>query len=299
MSDILKGKDLAIAQMRMNATFGLGSIVGPAIGARLLAKTGSIKACYIARAPLAAVQVAHNWFTLKETLDVKERKELSLKGLNPFGFVKLLGEGSILIRMVAIQTLVSMSEAKNLIDLKTLWLKQNLKLGIDKVSLEQTLYGLMMLLSGTYVAPKVIKELGQRAFTSLALLTSATGFLLWAKSKTSLMWIGLALLLPGINATSASVIKARAIDQAAEQGMGKGEIGSYIANLRALTVVASPVLYGEVYARFMTRHGGQGNLTWILVACITSIVPEILHRSLPEAAASEVGNSLPMKRGVS
>lgn len=176
MSDLCSGKDLAVALGRMGAMFGLGSIVGPYIGATLLSKSRSVRACYVARAVLAAIQLVHNLLTLQESLGVEKRRSVSLQGLNPFGFLKLLSSKEPLLRLVIAQTLISCSEVKNVIDVKTLWMKQNLQFSVQQINVEQIAYASMMFFSGSYLAPAVITRFGQRIFTDCALWTTAAGF---------------------------------------------------------------------------------------------------------------------------
>jgi hypothetical protein len=106
------------------------------------------------------------------------------------------------------------------------------------------------------------------------------------------MWIGLLLLLPAMERRAAT--SAMATDHAVASGttaalsslpplisendldalgMGRGEFQAAFANFRALTVVAAPLFYGQLYARLGDRYAYLGGAAVVAIA-------ELCHRSL-------------------
>jgi len=281
LSDVRSGDGLAVELAALNSVFGLGSIIGPWVGANILARSGNPTWCYKMRAAIAATHVLHNFFTVPETLPLSKRKPFSAKGLNPFGFVKLLGADVELKRLTAMTTLMSFCEMKNLIDFKILWLKNNVKLDVLAINREQMAYGATLFVSGRFMAPYVIKNFGGDTFTSIACWASAAAFALMGTfSEAWSPWGGLALHSPGINATGAMATKATAVNHAIRQGYGKGEFNGYVANMRALTVVIAPLLYGRAYAFFANNTKGGGGRVWWLLMVIAALFPEFLHKVL-------------------
>lgn len=55
--------------------------------------------------------------------------------------------------------------------------------------------------------------------------------------------------------------------------MGRGEFQAAFANFRALTVVAAPLFYGQLYARLGDRYAYLGGAAVVAIA-------ELCHRSL-------------------
>lgn len=270
--------------------FGLGSVIGPLIGANLFARTGNPRNCYFARAVLAIIHMIHNVAMVPETLPLEKRKAFSLSGVNPFGFLKLLGADSTLRRLVAMVTLMSFCEMKNLNDVKNMWLKNDVGLSVLQNNNEQMAYGATLFIAGRYLAPYLIKDFGGRVYTSIACWATAASFaLMGAVPAQWAVWLGLLLHAPGINATGNNAVKAAATDHAVKQGYGKGEFGGYVGNLRALTVVIAPVLYGQAYA-FFVRHAhahrsgkavqlGGGRIWWVILLC-AALIPELLHQTI-------------------
>ena len=111
--------------------------------------------------------------------------------------------------------------------------------------------------------------------------------------KPSRMHIWGALLLFPFAMERRSAVGAQCVTLAASVGMGKGEFSGAFANLRALVVAATPLLYARVYAWGSSRGGkavgggeGGGARRWpgapYAVAAGLALVAEVLHRSLDD-----------------
>eukprot|EP01045_Picozoa_sp_COSAG04_P041660 COSAG04_NODE_12776_length_636_cov_0.525140_1_plen_208_part_10 len=67
------GVDLSVNLGSYFSSFGLGVIVGPAIGGWILARTGNPQMAYLARGATALVEVIHDLIFLPETLGLREK----------------------------------------------------------------------------------------------------------------------------------------------------------------------------------------------------------------------------------
>ena len=106
--------------------------------------------------------------------------------------------------LVAATWFTATTEAKNTTDVFQLWLGQGIRLSVAQARNVTVGYGVVMLLSGKYIAPAMIRGLGPRRFTTISLVAQAAAFGLWGGVRGSIGSLlgGLALLLPSINATS-------------------------------------------------------------------------------------------------
>lgn len=287
-SDICSGTDLAVNLGNYFSAFGVGVIVGPAIGGYVLAKTGSVEAVYATRSAIALFELIHDYFRLKETLPVEKRA--SKDGItyqNPFGFIKLFSGPKTLVRLIIATFLVCWSEGKNTNDFFQLWLKENVGLSVGGANIVTIAYGMMMFTSGKYLAPRVISSMGARYFTSMTLTTSALAYLSWGLSASvPNLAAGMLLYYPGVNATSANALRAMCADHAAAWGMGKGEFQGLFNNLRACSVAIAPLVYGNMYAGF-TNSGKSVGPTWWFIGILSAVLPELIHRSCSDAEINE------------
>jgi MFS family permease len=95
LSDVSSGSQLGINLASMSGHFGFGMVAGPFLGNRAL-KAGGHVAVYRVRVVMALSHLIHNLMSVPETLlAAKRTKAISLQGLNPFGFLKLLMLGDV------------------------------------------------------------------------------------------------------------------------------------------------------------------------------------------------------------
>lgn len=265
MSDVSSGPQLGINIARMSGAFGIGTIVGPYLGNQAM-KAGGFAAVYRLRTAIALSHLLHNTMFLPETLP--RSTPFSFQGLNPFGFLKLLvnPDAALLSRLLR-SILVCTSEQKNLINLKTLWLKENLKLTTTQAQNELMAYAVSIWFSGQVLASKITKSLGAATFSDLTAALNMLTFTIWGTfSSQAALWLGLALHVPGCNGTGSSMVKADMITRAGQLGIGKGEMNGYFMNLRALSVMIVPQLLARMYTSRLP-HGNSGQAWYLLATC--------------------------------
>jgi DHA1 family tetracycline resistance protein-like MFS transporter len=195
------GVDLSVNLGSFFSSFGLGVIVGPAIGGWVLARTGSPQAVYLARAATALFEVLHDLVFLPETLGLRER----LQGLpspkippvsivSPLAFTRLFSGPRTMVKLCVATFLVCWAEGKNTNDLFQLWMKQDVGLGVGNANLMTIVYGVFMFCGGKLFAPAIIRSVGPRAFTSLSLAGQTLGLGLWGTFASRFSLVGGLLL---------------------------------------------------------------------------------------------------------
>src|SRR6476646_5018142 len=83
LADVTKPEEAAEWFGMMGAAFGLGFVIGPAIGG-LLGEFGPRVPFFVA-AGLSILNFAYGWFVLPETLAPENRRPFSLARANPIG----------------------------------------------------------------------------------------------------------------------------------------------------------------------------------------------------------------------
>jgi len=257
LSDVSSGPQLGTNLAAMSGAFGFGMVVAPIVG-NASYKFGGFSAVYRVRVVLALSHLLHNLLTVPETLP--QAKPLSLQGLNPLAFLKLVWNPDVpLLSRLLRSLLVCTTEQKNLINMKGLWLKEHIKMSFIEAQNEVTVYSASIWASGQLLAPRLIKILGPTMFSDVTAVLNTTAFAVWANaSSKAAVWLGLVLHIPGVNGTGAACLKADLITRAGELGIGKGEMNSYYMNLRAALVMFVPKLLANAYiAGLPTGRSGQ------------------------------------------
>jgi MFS family permease len=189
------------------SSFGLGVIVGPAIGGWVLARTGRPQAVYLVRAATSLFEVLHDLMFVPETLGLRERvrrlptpKIPTVSIVSPLSFIRLFSGPRTMVKLCIATFLVCWAEGKNTNDLYQLWMKQNVGLRVGSANIMTIVYGVFMFCGGKFFAPAIIRSFGPRAFTSLSIAGQTLGLGLWGTlaSMPSLIG-GLALQFISVN----------------------------------------------------------------------------------------------------
>ena len=166
---------------------------------------------------------------------------------------------------------------KNIVSLMQVWMVgRPLHWPIGTQARQSIVYGVFQFISGRVLTPVLMRALGQRGFTSLTNVLNAVGTALMGLPLGSFgrsFWLGHVVHLPGINNTSASAVKAWAIDHAVAAGFGRGEWGGIYSSIRTFSQIVAPLVYTTAYAR-------GGGACWFTVALLGAVLPECLHRCL-------------------
>eukprot|EP01046_Picozoa_sp_COSAG06_P029606 COSAG06_NODE_2756_length_6336_cov_29.970980_4_plen_354_part_00 len=225
LSDLVSGSELAQANATFFAVIGAGVMAGQLIGDNILIWFGQPRFVFAARAVLAGIHLAFNYLFFQETLPVAERRPFA-GVVNPLRcFSVVLNMGAPLRKLMFIAMGQYCTEGKHLIGFRNLWLTTACGMGMRQWSNFGMAYSLAMI-GGGQLAARCIQRFGRRGYTTLSNITNMVGYACWSQPRLVPMWLGLAILLPGINAVGTSASKAMCVDLATAQGMGKGEFAS-------------------------------------------------------------------------
>lgn len=100
IADVTEPEERAKAFGLMGAAFGVGFVVGPAIGG-LLGAYGPRVPFYVA-ATVSLINLSYGWFVLPETLTTDKRRPFELQRANPFGTFKVFATYGSVIPLSAV-----------------------------------------------------------------------------------------------------------------------------------------------------------------------------------------------------
>ena len=228
----------------IGAAFGLGFIIGPALGG-LLARYG-VRAPFIAAAVLTLLNWLYGYFILPESLKPENRRKFEWKRANPIGSLKLFLRYKVILGLVA--SLVLLYVAAHAV--QSTWAYYTM----EKFGWSETLVGLSLAVVGLLVAIVqgwlirfIIPKLGQQRSVYVGLGLYAIGFLLFGLATQS--WMMFAFLIPycmgGIAGPSLQGIMSGQVPPTEQ-----GELQGALTSLMSLTSVFGPVLMTGLFYRF-------------------------------------------------
>lgn len=244
IADITAPQDRAKAFGFVGAAFGIGFILGPAIGG-LLASFGH-RAPFFAAAALSLANLAYGYFVLPETLAPDKRRAFAWRRSNPLGALAAVRQHPVVMSFAAVLFLHFV--ATNVYP--AVWAYYTIyRYGWSEwqVGLSLACYGLVTaIVQGAMVGP-FIKRFGERmaALVSLSVeLIIAFGYALATRG-----WMIYALLvvgaLQGIAMPAINAMMTHAVEEDAQ-----GKLQGAISSLMGISSIIGPLIAAQLFGAF-------------------------------------------------
>jgi MFS transporter, DHA1 family, tetracycline resistance protein len=231
---------------KIGAAFGLGFIVGPALGGLLTSIDPRLP--FVAAAAFSLANAAYGYFVLPESLSLDKRMPFTWARANPLSSLRLLGRTPRLKGLGVVSFLDSVA----LVSLPAtfvLYVTHRFGWGDIAVGLTYASVGLgMAIVHGLLVGP-VVERIGERRTLMVGLAFGAAGFTLFGLApSTEIMLMAIPLIaLWGFADASMQSLMTREVTPS-EQGQLQGAL----ASLMALAETVGPLLFSQAYALALT-----------------------------------------------
>jgi len=248
ISDVTPPEKRAASFGLLGAAFGVGFVLGPALGGILGAISPRLP--FWAAAGLALANVCWGLFVLPESLSKDKRVPFQWKNANPLGALKLLRSHPMLAGLSRSFFLVSLA---HVVLPSTAVLYMYYRFGWDSRAVGLFLAGVgisSLLVQGFLVKPAV-KLLKERGAMVVGLSFGAAGFAIYGLAPTGLiLWIGVPVMAVwGIATPSLQAIMTRLVDPT-EQGRLQGAL----ASIQGMASLIGPALFTQIFAASISTH---------------------------------------------
>ena len=192
MADVTPHEKRAAAFGMLNAAFGVGFVLGPALGGVL----GSVnpRLPFLVAACLSLVNGCYGLFVLPESLKLENRAKFSWKRANPVGSVAMLGRTNVIMTMSAVLLLGYVAQ-QSLMNVYVLYADYRYHWTDRTVGLSLGLVGVFTILYGAFLVRWASKKFGERQCIWMGLIGGALGYTGFALSRTGLLfWFAIPLL---------------------------------------------------------------------------------------------------------
>lgn len=286
ITDVTPAEKRAGAYGLIGTAFGLGFILGPAIGG-LLGQFGPRLPFWCAAA-FSLANACYGTLVLPESLPADKRSPFSWRRANPVGSLRLLASHPNLLGLACVSVLSSLAH-ESLPSLFALYTGYRFNWSPSMLGLSLAVIGLGSALVQGVLVRHSVRRFGERATLVAGQLFGTTGFALYGSALASAqMWCGLPFtslwMLGGPAATS---LMARRV-QPHEQGQLQGAINS----IRGMTGMVGPLLFTQLFAWSVSPQANWRipGMTYLLAACLTfssAMVALLVTRHNRPAAAEE------------
>jgi DHA1 family tetracycline resistance protein-like MFS transporter len=272
----------------MSVAFGLGFILGPAMGG-VLGQVNPRLPFWVA-AGLSLANAAFGIFVVPESLTAEKRARFSWRKANPLGSFELLTGSPGLLRLACVHFLFWLSRMA-LTSVFVLYGSYRYGWGTATIGLTFAGVGVCSIIVGGFMVKPVVARLGERMTMVTGLLCGCAGmFLMGIANSPMLFWLGIVVMsLIGLTAPALQGMMTARIDERA-QGQLQGALGS----VAAIANMIGPLLFSFVFAQsisgtaFFHAHipGASFYLAAILLGAATALAvstsPKNFRRQAPQ-----------------
>ena len=228
----------------MGAAWGLGFVVGPAVGGLL--GDANPRLPFFVAAGLAALNVIYGYFVLPESLSPANRRPFVLKRANPVGAFRAMSRFPLVIGLLGALFLYHVAHDANpstwtyVTMAKFDWTPRDIGLSMSFVGI------CAALVQGVAVGP-IVKRLGERRAMLVGFSLFTLSFLGYAFATSGWMmyfWI-VPFSFGTIGGISANALLSKQVP--ADQ---QGELQGAVSSLRSITACFAPVLMTGLFSYF-------------------------------------------------
>jgi DHA1 family tetracycline resistance protein-like MFS transporter len=244
VADVTPPEKRAASFGLIGAAFGLGFIIGPAVGG-LLGEYG-LRVPYFVAAGLNFVNLLYGLFVLPESLRREDRRPFSWRRANPLGSLKNLGRHPIVLGLTGTLTCAFLSQWI----LQSVWaLSNQSRFGwsLREVGVSLMVVGVSTAIVQGVLIRVLLPLLGERRALLLGMSIAAVGHIGFGLAQHG--WVMYLMLFPfalnGLSGPATQALITREVGPS-EQGELQGSLNS----LAGLTAIAGPLLGTDLLARF-------------------------------------------------
>jgi MFS transporter, DHA1 family, tetracycline resistance protein len=248
MADVTPAEKRGAAFGMLNAAFGVGFVLGPAMGG-LLGQVNP-RLPFLAAAGLSLLNGMYGLFVLPESLAPEHRAKFSWKRANPIGSMAMLSRSKLLLLLSALLTLgyIAQNSLQNVYVIYTqtryLWSSRTVGLSLGLV-------GVFTIFYGAVVVRPAIAKLGERTCIWLGLLGGTIGYVSIGLSQTGLMVWG---AIPFLNLVSLTWPAAQGLMSKGVAKNEQGQMQGAINGLRGAAGIIGPELFTRIFALSIGAH---------------------------------------------
>ena len=182
VADVSTPDDRAKTFGFVSAAFGIGFVLGPAIGG-LLGEWGPRAPFYVASG-MAALNVGYGLFVFPETLTVERRRAFSWKRANPLG---ALAAARAAPGMIGIATVLILWQVASLVYPLTWSFYAIAQFGWSPsmIGLSLAAVGTIIAMSQIFITGRAVKRFGERDAATIGLIAAIAGFIAYGFVQTS------------------------------------------------------------------------------------------------------------------
>lgn len=244
IADVSAPEDRAKNFGLIGACFGVGFILGPALGG-LLGSYG-LRVPFMAAAGLNLLNALYGFFVLPESHARENRRPFDWKRANPLASLQGLTRYPVVLGLTAVIALERIAH-DSLPSVWVLYTTYRFNWTELENGLSLTLVGIMFAIVSAGLTGKMVKKLGERKAIILGLIVGSISFLVYGLATKGWMMYAMIVLgsIGGIGGAAIQSLITKMVS-ASEQGAVQGVISS----IQAVAAIIGPLMATNLFAYF-------------------------------------------------
>ena len=288
ISDVVVPEKRAGAFGMIGAAFGVGFILGPALGG-LLGNSDPRLPFWVAGG-LSLANALYGFFILPESLPRERRRAFTFRRANPVGSLVLLRSHPELFQLATIQFIAYV--AHEVFNVWALYAIFRYAWNEGKIGLSLALVGVCSVVISAGLVQPIVSRLGERRTLYIGQFFGGLGMVLAGLAKTG---AGYLLSIPvmmiwTIASPAANGMMTRRVSESEQ-----GELQGAISSLRAIAVIIGPGLFTFTFAFFIDKERGWNlpGAPWYLGAALLFFAMVMATRVEQPRATAQTSNTIP------
>jgi MFS transporter, DHA1 family, tetracycline resistance protein len=242
MADVTPRERRAAAFGMLNAAFGAGFVLGPAVGG-LLGNINPRLPFWVAAA-LSLINGSYGFFVLPESLSKENRSPFSWARANPVGSLTLIRRGNMI--PIAIVLLLGYIAQQVLMNVYVIYADYRYRWTDRTVGLSLAVVGICTIVYGALLVKPAVAKLGERGAMTIGLIGGALGYSMIGSSKTGLLlWLG----IPFLNMMTLTWPAAQSLMSRKASPSEQGQLQGAINSLRGIAGLLGPGIFTYIFSR--------------------------------------------------
>jgi DHA1 family tetracycline resistance protein-like MFS transporter len=229
----------------IGVAFGLGFIIGPALGG--FAGGVDSRLPFLLAAGLACINILVGLFLLPESLAPEKRRPFDWRRANPVGSVRKLGSLGGPLRRLAIAYFLWMMAIQSLHGMWAYISAYRYHWSPPDIGLSLTAVGVLAVIVNGFLVKRAVKQLGEWRTALTGMAAGALGYTIHVVASTA----PLAYLAIAVGALGGLTVPAlQALMTARATPDTQGELQGALGTIAASTVVMGPLIFSQIFQFF-------------------------------------------------
>jgi DHA1 family tetracycline resistance protein-like MFS transporter len=287
IADVVPREKRAGAFGLIGAAFGIGFVLGPALGG-ILGNANPRLPFWVA-AGLSLANWLYGFFFVPESLPLERRKAFTLRRANPVGSLVLLRSHPELFQLATIQFIGYL--AHEVFNVWALYAIYRYAWSAGSIGTSLALAGICTAVISAGLVRPIVARIGERRTLYLGQFFGGLGVLMAGLARTGAVYLG---SIPIISIWNISSPAANGMMTHRVSESEQGELQGAISSLRAIAMMLGPGLFTFTFAFFIDQGKGWnvpgapwylGAFLLFVAAAMSTRIPRVNAKTEPAAVA--------------